>query len=95
MKKIPTRLDRYPAKMVTRLADTLISKYADECTRLLDPFCGSGALLVAGKNKGIPATGVDLNPYAVLLSKVKLRGFDISVANDVCTTWDRLKTPIF
>jgi hypothetical protein len=84
MKIIPTRLDRYPAKMVSHLADKLISKYTDNCTKLFDPFCGSGAILAAGRDKGIAVAGLDVNPYAVLLSKVKLRGFDSSGASDVC-----------
>lgn len=86
MNRTPTRLDRYPAKMVAHLADTLVSKYTNDCTRLLEPFCGSGALLMAGRNKGIPVAGIDVNPYAILLSDVKLKGFDPYIANDICAT---------
>src|SRR5437016_4278104 len=70
-----TQLDRYPAKMVSRLADRLVLRYAADATRLLDPFCGSGAILVAATRKGIPVTGVDLNPIASLFSHVKMKGF--------------------
>jgi hypothetical protein len=73
--RIPTELDRYPAKMVSHLAKRLIEKYAVGCQNLLDPFCGSGAILAAGSRFGLPVTGFDVNPYAVLLSNVKLRGF--------------------
>lgn len=73
--RIPTRLDRYPAKMVSHLAERLITRYADGCQNLLDPFCGSGAILAAGSRLGVPVTGFDVNPYAILLASVKLNGF--------------------
>jgi hypothetical protein len=73
--RLPTRLDRYPAKMVSRLAENLIERYALDATRLLDPFSGSGAVLAAASNKGIPVSGVDINPVSGLLSRVKLKGF--------------------
>lgn len=73
--RVPTRLDRYPAKMVSHLAERLIGKYTAGCQSLLDPFCGSGAILAAGSRLGIPVTGFDVNPYAVLLTDVKLSGF--------------------
>ena len=73
--RVPTRLDRYPAKMVSHLAERLIKKYASRCESLLDPFCGSGAILAAGSRLGVPVTGFDVNPYAVLLTGVKLSGF--------------------
>ncbi|WP_437225973.1 hypothetical protein SH661x_004339 [Planctomicrobium sp. SH661] len=84
--RLPTRLDRYPAKMVGRLADDLIVRYAKDATRLLDPFCGSGAVLRAASCAGIAVTGVDINPIGVLLSRTKLRGFDCDVARDIAET---------
>jgi hypothetical protein len=70
-----TQLDRYPAKMVSKLADRLVERYALNATRILDPFCGSGAVLTAANRKGIPVTGIDVNPIAELFSRVKLSGF--------------------
>ena len=78
--RLPTRLDRYPAKMVSRLADKLVSRYAINATSILDPFCGSGAVLVAGRRNGLPVTGIDLNPVAGLLSEIKLTGFSVKNA---------------
>jgi hypothetical protein len=85
MNRTPTLLDRYPAKMVSHLAKKLISRYTTDCSKLMDPFCGSGAILAAGLEHKISVSGVDINPYAVLLSKVKLRGFDSIVARDICS----------
>ena len=38
---------------------------------LLDPFAGAGTTLLAAKEKGVPASGYDLSPLAVLISNVK------------------------
>ena len=61
--------------MVSRLAVKLIERYASDADRLLDPFCGSGTVLRMAHQRGIPVTGVDLNPIAGLFTHVKLRGF--------------------
>lgn len=42
----------------------------------LDPMCGSGSTLVACKEEGINSLGLDVNPYAILSSKVKCYQFD-------------------
>ncbi len=78
--RLPTRLDRYPAKMVSRLADKLVKRYAADAKSILDPFCGSGAVLLAAIQNGIPTTGLDVNPMAALLSQVKLAGFSLAKA---------------
>jgi len=83
-RSLPTRLDRYPAKMVSRLAERLVEQYASGAGSLLDPFCGSGAIIGAAQRKGIPVTGVDINPYAVLLSSVKTRAFSAKKAEQLC-----------
>ena len=82
--KLSTRLDRYPAKMVGRLAETLVTRYAADATSLLDPFCGSGAILVSGKRKGIPVSGVDLNPIGHLFCEAKINGFSGHDAIALC-----------
>jgi hypothetical protein len=42
---------------------------------LMDPMCGSGSSLVAAKELGIDAVGLDVNGYAVLSSNVKSRRY--------------------
>jgi hypothetical protein len=41
--------------------------------RVLDPFCGSGTVLVEAMIAGRPAVGTDLNPLAVRLAQCKTR----------------------
>ncbi|PYP92688.1 MAG: hypothetical protein DMG65_03285 [Candidatus Angelobacter sp. Gp1-AA117] len=79
--RLPVHLDRYPAKMVSKLADELVMRYASSGTSVLDPFCGSGAILLAAQKRGIPTTGIDINPVAHLLTRVKLKGFGTAWAH--------------
>ena len=39
--------------------------------RILDPFTGAGTTLLAAREKGVPGSGYDLSPLAVLISNVK------------------------
>ncbi len=39
---------------------------------ILDPFVGAGTTLLAAKERGLSATGVDLSPLAVFVSRTKL-----------------------
>lgn len=63
---------QYPARMHPEIATRLIEKYsANSKTVILDPFMGSGGVLVESMLHGNNSIGIDLNPFAVLLSKVK------------------------
>ncbi len=62
----------YPARMHPEIARKIISKYAkDRSDVILDPFMGSGGVLLEAILHGNNAIGIDVNPFAVLLSKVK------------------------
>lgn len=62
----------YPAKFIPELPRTLIESLGvPENSWVLDPFCGSGVTLVEAQMAGIPSVGVDLNPIACLISRVK------------------------
>lgn len=65
----------YPATMIPKLPDlflNVISKFT-EVKSLYDPFMGSGTTLVEGIRHGINSTGIDLNPLAALMSRVKTK----------------------
>ncbi|MDQ6778697.1 MAG: site-specific DNA-methyltransferase [Actinomycetota bacterium] len=43
---------------------------------VIDPFCGSGTTLGEAQRRGLPATGVDLNPIACLIARVRTGRWD-------------------
>ena len=62
----------YPAKFIPEIPRMLINTIGlPQGTCVLDPFCGSGATLVESQLAGFSAIGIDLNPIACLISRVK------------------------
>ena len=62
----------YPAKFIGDLPRALIETLpCPENTIIFDPFVGSGTTLIEAQRFGIPSVGVDLNPIACLISRVK------------------------
>lgn len=61
----------YPAMMIPQVAHRIIQETGKDAALGLDPFCGSGSVLLEFKLAGIDAFGVDINPLAALVSKVK------------------------
>ena len=68
----------YPATMIPKLPELFINAIKNEqkIETLYDPFMGSGTTLVEGLRHNINSTGVDLNPLAVLMSRVKTKKID-------------------
>lgn len=64
----------YPARMHPSTARRLVEALSRPGDRVLDPFCGSGTLLVEARLAGRAAIGVDANPLAVRLASLKVRG---------------------
>src|SRR5207249_2298579 len=46
--------------------------------KLLDPFAGSGTALIESKLIGIDSIGIDIDPFCILMSKVKLDLLDLA-----------------
>jgi len=73
-------MGKYPATMVPdmqyELLNIIVKQIGDNNIKLLDPFCGSGTALVIAQDLGIDSIGVDINPYATLLSSVKTNIYD-------------------
>jgi len=62
----------YPAKFIPNIPRALIKSLPiPKGSIILDPFCGSGVTLTEAQDAGIESIGVDLNPIACLLSRVK------------------------
>jgi site-specific DNA-methyltransferase (cytosine-N4-specific) len=61
----------YPNKFIPQIVKTLIEQYSQEGDTILDPFCGSGTSLIEANLSKRNVIGIDLNPLACLISKVK------------------------
>ena len=58
--------------MHPEIAKRLIEKYATDTKKVVfDPFMGSGGVLVEALLHGNNSIGIDVNPFAVLISRVK------------------------
>ena len=68
-------LFRFPAKFHPPVAHSLIRSYTSPGQTVLDPFCGSGTLLLAASVEGRDAIGCDVDPIAVFISEVKTHRF--------------------
>lgn len=66
----------YPARLHPGTAARLVQAFVPPGGRVLDPFCGSGTVLVEGMILGRSPLGTDLNPLAVRLTRCKTRPRD-------------------
>ncbi|MFA5009981.1 MAG: DNA methyltransferase [Patescibacteria group bacterium] len=64
-------LHSYPAMFIPQVARRLVQSYSRPGDKICDIFCGSGTTLVESIVLGRDAIGIDLNPLAVFLAKVK------------------------
>ncbi len=71
-------LFRYPAKFHPPVARALIERYSKPGELVLDPFCGSGTLMVEAVTLGRNAVGSDIDPIAVFISGVKTQRIRLS-----------------
>ena len=62
---------RYPAKFLPDVVRKIIEEYANGSKIIADLFAGCGTTLVEAKVHGISSVGVDINPVAQLITKVK------------------------
>jgi len=61
----------FPARMAPDIAMDLIdASHRPDETLVLDPMCGSGTVLSAAVERGLRAVGFDMDPLAVLMSRV-------------------------
>lgn len=70
----------YPATMVPKMQAEVIDIIMKEVTdikNIFDPFVGSGTILVEGMLRGLDVYGIDINPLADLITKVKTNPVNI------------------
>jgi len=71
------KIHPYPAMLHPLLVDYLLEKYINKPrSTILDPFCGSGVTLLQGVLREHDVIGFDINPIAMLISKVKTSTYD-------------------
>jgi len=88
-------IHRYPAKFIPQLARRIVEGYSGKGEVILDPFCGSGTALLEARLTGRNAIGVDLNPVAYYVSKVKTNPIE---PRSLKRRWERFSqklSPIF
>ena len=68
----------YKAKFHPQMVKALINWMGLRCgQRLLDPFAGSGTAMIESKLIGVNSIGIDIDPFCVLMGKVKTDLLDI------------------
>lgn len=82
----------YPAKFIADIPRKLIQNLPIPTNTLVfDPFCGSGVTLCEAQNAGYNSMGVDLNPIACLISRVKSEHYNFDVFNQATELINKVK----
>ena len=79
----------YPAKFIPQIPQFCIREFSKPHDVILDPFCGSGTTLVEALLLKRNAYGLDINPLAQLISKVKTIPLDLQQLSKECRSLDQ------
>ena len=96
-------IHRYSGKFIPQIAARAISLLTQPGQLVVDPYCGSGTTLLESALLGRRSIGIDLNPLAVLIAKVKttpiceeeLNGLVHKLGNRLATTGVDSSMPLF
>jgi DNA modification methylase len=69
-------IHKFPAKFFPELPRYLIRKYSQPRSTVLDPMCGSGTVVLEAMLNNREAIGIDIDPIAHLITKVKTTPLD-------------------
>lgn len=74
----------YPAKLLQQIPYFFLNNniFSNENDIVLDPFCGTGTVLLEASLSNRNAIGIDINPLASLIAKVKTSKIDILKLED-------------
>lgn len=79
----------YPARFIPQIPEALlVSLDCPKSATVLDPFCGSGTTLTVAQRLGYKSIGIDLNPIACLISRVKTQPLPKSLDKDITIVCD-------
>lgn len=73
-------LHKYKAKFFPRMARALANYTAPGAGPVLDPFVGSGTLLLESTLMGVPSSGLDIDPLSVMIARNKVAGLQVETA---------------
>ena len=76
---------KYPAVMVPNMQGEifdLVIKYDPDIHNVLDPFMGSGTILVEGLIRGLNVIGIDINPLSYLTVLTKLQQYQEGILRE-------------
>ncbi|MGR3317463.1 MAG: DNA methyltransferase [Candidatus Anammoxibacter sp.] len=85
------RLHPYKGKFIPQLVEYFLDSHTDEFKKkayfhkddiVLDPFCGSGTMLVQANELGMHAIGTDISSFNVMISNVKIGKHNLSVLTE-------------
>jgi len=78
------RLYSYPGKMIPQIPHFFLKEKQNENGKItvLDPFCGTGTVMVEALHSGCNSIGVEINPIAALAAKVKTTPIPIERLED-------------
>lgn len=93
----------YPAKMYGGMAQSLMYVYAKRGDTILDPYCGTGTVLMQSCLNGMNSIGIDINPIACLITDVKTTRLNTrklkkeaeKLLSLISATDDEVETPLF
>ena len=79
------------SSLPARLSRALVNLVYPRARSILDPFCGTGSLLLEAQMLGLSAYGLDLNPNMVEMARGNLEHFgytaQVEAANALDCTW--------
>ncbi len=77
----------YPARLLRQIPRLLLDsdQIMDGIDLVVDPFCGSGTVLVEAQRIGIESYGIEQNPIGALASRVKTTAIDTAQFRTACS----------
>jgi len=71
------RLHPYLGKFIPQLVEYFLKRYFKKGNWILDPFSGSGTLLIEANVLGMNSVGVELSEFNCLISRVKTKKYNL------------------